>query len=225
MKKNFKYYIAAWLVLVLIFNLVCFITPSTVAAGKFGGAFWAGYVLIMLAFVLQLFCAYYALKGDSKRTFLKLSLIRISYSLLFVSFIFGAVFALVPGVPLWVGGIIAILIFGLNAIALLKAQAAAEIVEGKDAEIKNKTAFIRNLTLDAENLVKKAQTETAKQDAKDVFEAIRYSDPMSSDEKIDEEIALAFRQFSAGILSGGDTDKNGLIALIDERNNKCKASK
>lgn len=48
---------------------------------------------------------------------------------------------------------------------------------------------------------------------------------MSSDEKIDEEITLAFREFSTDILSGGDADKNGLIALIDERNNKCKACK
>lgn len=66
MNRNFKYYIAAWAVLAVIFNVIAFATPAVAGASKFDSAFWSGYVLIMLALIGQLVCAYFAFKAKSK---------------------------------------------------------------------------------------------------------------------------------------------------------------
>lgn len=47
MNKNFKYYIAAWAVLTVIFNVIAFAIPAADGVSKFNGAFWSGYVLII----------------------------------------------------------------------------------------------------------------------------------------------------------------------------------
>lgn len=67
MNKKFKYYALIWAILLAVFNVICFITPDeTAGMSKFGGAFWAGYIFITIAFIGQLVCAYIALKTDDK---------------------------------------------------------------------------------------------------------------------------------------------------------------
>ena len=56
MNKNFKYYIAAWAVLTVIFNVIAFAIPAADGVSKFSGAFWSGYVLIMLASIAYNSC-------------------------------------------------------------------------------------------------------------------------------------------------------------------------
>lgn len=66
MKKLFKNYVIIWAILFAVFNIICFVAPSKVAGmSKFGGAFWAGYICITLAFLGQLVCAYVAFKADT----------------------------------------------------------------------------------------------------------------------------------------------------------------
>ena len=53
MKKGFKNYAAAWALLFVLFNLLVFVPPRFVGEyDKFGGAFFAGYVGITVAFTL-----------------------------------------------------------------------------------------------------------------------------------------------------------------------------
>ena len=126
MNKNFKYYIAAWAVLTVIFNVIAFAIPAADGVSKFNGAFWSGYVLIMLALIGQLVCAYFAFKAKSKeQLFLKLPLVTISYSALILSFVVGAACMLIPNLPNWVGIVLCALILGFTAISVIKASAAA----------------------------------------------------------------------------------------------------
>ena len=124
MNKNFKYYIAAWAVLTVIFNVIAFATPAVDGASKFNGAFWSGYVLIMLALIGQLVCAYFAFKAKSKeQLFLKLPLVTISYSALILSFAVGAACMLILNLPNWVGIVLCTLILGVTAVSVIKANA------------------------------------------------------------------------------------------------------
>lgn len=230
MNKNFKYYIAAWAVLAVIFNVIAFATPAVAGASKFDGAFWSGYVLIMLALIGQLVCAYFAFKAKSKeQIFLRLSLVTVSYSALILSFVVGAACMLIPNLPNWVGIILCALILGFTAVSVIKANAAVELVHETDARVKEKTAFIRMMTVEADNLMARAQTDEAKAMCKKVYEALRCSDPMSCNalSGTEAEISEKFSAFAAAVKNGENASElaDELIALIGDRNRMCKVMK
>lgn len=232
MRNKFKYYIAAWAVLFVIFHVIVFVTPSrTLEWNKSGSVFWISYIFITVTFVGQLVCAYFAWKEDSsKKLFLKLPLITISGTTLVVSTIVGTVCMVIPGLPAWIGVICCVLILGFQAVAIIKAAAAADIVSDMDEALAQKTFFIKSLTLKAEDLMKRANTEETKAVCKRVYEVIRYSDPMSNPGLTSEEsqIEQKFEEFSHAVIAGADnisilTDE--LVLLVENRNRKCKLLK
>lgn len=230
MNRNFKYYIAAWAVLAAIFNVIAFATPAVAGASKFDGAFWSGYVLIMLALIGQLVCAYFAFKAKNKeQIFLRLSLVTVSYSALILSFVVGAACMLIPNLPNWVGIILCALILGFTAVSVIKANAAVELVRETDTRVKEKTAFIRMMTVEADNLMTRAQNDEAKAMCKKVYEALRYSDPMSSEalSGTEAEISKEFTAFAAAVKNGENASElaDELLALIGDRNRMCKVMK
>lgn len=86
----------------------------------------------------------------------------------------------VVAMPYWGGTILCAIVLAATAIAVLKADTTADLVENVDEKVKAQTAFIRLLTVDAENLLSRAKTDAAGSACKKVYEAARYSDPMSS---------------------------------------------
>lgn len=222
-----------WAIFFAIFNIAVFVTPNEAAGmSKFGGAFWASYVFIILAFVGQLAVAYFALKEENiGKLFLKISLLRISRTGLVLTLIFGTTCMLIPNLPNWVGAVICVVILGLNAVSLVKANLASDIVAEVDEKIKVKTAFVKMLTVDAECLMNKAQSPEIKAECKKVYEAVRYSDPMSSAALAETENQIQ-KQFNAleAAVDGNSLDdvKNlsaDLLIAIDGRNKKCRVLK
>lgn len=231
MKKGFRYYAAAWALLFVLFNLLVFVPPRFVGEyDKFGGAFWAGYVGIAVAFVGQLVCAHFALKAENaQKLFYNLPLITVSYTGLVLTLVCGGLCMVVPDLPNWIGALVCLLILVFCAVAVIKAAAAAEIVAGVDEKVKTQTQFIKNLTVDAENLCARAQSDEVKAACKKVYEAIRYSDPMSAPALADIEakIAAQMQSFTAAVTAGTGVDEaaGALLGLVQERGSKCKALK
>lgn len=63
-----------------------------------------------------------------------------------------------------------------------------------------------------------------------MFEAVRYSDPMSNDALagVESQITLKFNELSEAVSGGADNVKNiadELVILIGDRNKKCKLLK
>lgn len=232
MNKNFKYYASIWAILLVIFNIATFVSPNeAVGMNKFGGAFWVGYIFITLAFIGQLAVSYFAFNAKNmQKFFYKIPLIRISWIGLVLTLVFGVLCMVIPNFPNWIGIIACFAVLGFNAISLAKANIAADIVSETDDKVKAQTSFIKTLIVDAESLMSRAQNETAKSAAKKVYEAVRYSDPMSNDglSGIESEIAIKFNQFVGAISSNTDdatTIAEELIVLITDRNKKCKLFK
>lgn len=232
MKKNFKYYLVIWAALLAVFNVICFVTPNEVAGmSKFGAAFWVGYVFITAAFIGQLVCAFFALNASDKtKVFYNIPLVRISFIGLILTIIFGALCMAIPDLPEWVGIIACAVVTLFVFLALLKARAAAEIVSDKDEKVKAQTSFIKSLTADAEILLARASGENAKSACKKVYEAARYSDPVSLSalSEIEKSITLKFAEFSAAVNGNSENVSalaEELVILIGERNTKCKALK
>lgn len=232
MKKIFKSYFVIWAILLVVFNLIAFLSPGWAAYEKYSGSFWVGYVFVMLSFVGQLACAYKAFDADNaKKLFYGLPLFRISYTGLILSFIFGGLSMILSPIPYWVGATVAVAVLALTAIAVVKANLAAELVMEVEEKVKAKTFFIKSLTVDADSLQAYAKSDEAKAACKKVFEAVRYSDPMSHEalSGVEGQISIRFAAFAKAVKAGEAAAiaaaSEELLVLIADRNNKCKLLK
>ena len=232
MKKAFRTYAIAWLIILVVFNVLCFATPNE-AEGyyKLDATFWTAYVFITLSFIVQLICAYFAFRADSlRKLFYNIPLLRISYTGLSLMLIFGALFIIIPGFPAWLVIVLSVLIMGFNAVAVIKAGAAGQVVENVDRRIEKHTSFIRELTADVQGLLERAEGKE-KEACRKVYEALRYSDPMSGEELslVEAKIRVKLSELAEAIGKGKPEDTAALaeeaVSLIQDRNRKIKINK
>ena len=232
MKKRFGLYAAWWAVLLVVFNVIAFLSTGWAGQEKYTASFWIGYAFISAAFIGQLACAYIALKEtNAQKLFYRISLIKTSYSGLIGTFVWGGLCMLISPMPYWVGAILCVIILASNVIAVIKAAAAVEEVERIDQKVKQQTVFIKALTVDAETLLASAKSDAMKAECKKVYDAIRYSDPMSNDMLADAEaqIRMKFTELSAAV-KAEDTEAvptivAEVLTLVQDRNSKCKLFK
>ena len=127
--------------------------------------------------------------------------------------------------------IVIIVILAILYIAVKASQSAARRVERTVMKAKDSTSFMREMTAKAEILMKSAESDQAKQAAKEVYEAFIFSDPVSMDEisKIESDIKHAFDEFSEAFESNNSDSikvkKESLTALVTERNASMKTLK
>lgn len=234
MKKNFKFYALIWTILVAVFNLIIFLVRPVIPGFviEYDARFWIAWAFIIVAFIGNLICAYFAFKAENlKKMFYNLPLITVSWAALVVIVVIGAVIMLIPGCPAWISAIVCIVVFAFNAIAVIKAIWATEAVEKVDEKVKAQTTFIKNLTVDAESILSRAKSDAIKAECKKVYEAVRYSDPMSSEElsvieaKITVKADELFEAVNAEDIEKVKEIADEIVILIGDRNKKCKLLK
>lgn len=233
MKKTISIYSIIWTICLVVFNVITFVTPNEIGGvSKFTGTFWVGYIFITIAFIGQFTCAFVAFKAENlKKFFYNIPLLSISYGGLVTMLIVGSVFMAVPVLPEWIAIIVCVIVLAFNAIAIIKATAAADIVSGIDEKIKTQTFFIKSLSVDAQGLVTSAKSDELREEAKKVYEAIRYSDPMANSvlSDLDTQIERQFNAFSDAIKAEdaelAKETADALIEMVERRNQKCKLLK
>lgn len=210
MRKTYKYYLSAWLIGLLAFNLFIFVIPTSIDGltviklvslvsvdkaallaingvgdlvfNKYGGAFWPSYALVMAAFLVNLVCSSIAFKETNNNKFLyNFSLIKISYITLVLTTIFGLLGMFIPDMPSFIATIVCGLVIVLNIFACIGAKANADIVSRKDEEIKDKTLAMKELVSLAEINYKNETDPNKKKELKKVYDALKYSDPVSNE--------------------------------------------
>ena len=234
MKKNFKYFGITWIVGFIIFNAITFLIPNEVfGVTRFDkGVFWIAYALIILSFIAQLITAYKFIKDDSnEKMFLNIPLLKTGYTAIIVSIIVGMGFMIFPVLPAWIGAVVCLLIAGYFVIACVKASAVANVVADIDRKVKTKAAFMRMAVVEAENILARATTTEIKVEIKKVYEALRYSDPMSNPtlDDIEQEIDNGLKELKKAVTCNDITKvltiSANILLNIKERNSKCKALK
>lgn len=232
MKNTFKSYVAAWSVLLVLFNIIAFFSGGITNTAKYTASFWVGYVFVTLAFIGQLLCAKKALEAENlEKLFYNISLITLSRTGLILTFVVGGLCMFISSLPYWVGVIICMIILSLTAIAVIKANVAADVISEIDKKVKDKTFFIKSLTVDAEGLLARASSNDIKAECKKVYEAVRYSDPMSDEALASSEsqITLKFAELTTAVsdnnLEAVKKIANEVIILVDDRNKKCRLLK
>lgn len=231
MKSKFKYYGVCWLVVLVVFNIIVFVTPSaSETVEKFDSMFWIGYVLISLMLIGNLFCSYKVFDSESyDKFFFSLPIIKISYISLTVSMIAGSLCMAVPNIKNWVGVVVCALILGIYVISVVKAVAVSDIVTERSDNVKTKTSYIKLLKVDAEQLLDKCKDEMTRKEINKVVEAIKYSDPVSNEMLMSLELKISNKLSELTKQVEDNTDINGtvdeLLQLISERNKKSKVLK
>ena len=231
--KVFIKYAIIWLIALIMFNVVCFVVPTEIdGISRLTGSFWTSYVFITVAFLGNLACAWFALKAETpKKLFLNMPLLTISYTGLILMLIIGSVFMIVPSLPQWLGIIICFLILAFTAIAVIQANTAAELVQNTETKIRQQTSTLRDLAAQAESLIYQAKGEQARAECQKVYDALRYSDPMSDANlsSIEMEISIRIGNLSSEVNNNNITSVNSiskeLLSLIQKRNSLCKSMK
>jgi hypothetical protein len=232
MKKNFKFYVIGWLVLLGLFNALAFIIPAWPTLEKFTASFWIGWGVTIGAFFGQLICAWIAFKEDSaKKTFYNLSLFTVSYSGLITMFVVAMICIIVTPLPYWVAAIACSIVLIANIIAVVKATMAINLVTNIDEKVEKATAFVYEMREESESLFARVTSDDFKPVCKKVRDAFKFSDPMSSVglASVEVEIKNHFEAFSLAISEGNanvvTSESDELLSLITERNNQCKKLK
>ena len=233
MKKNFKFYALGWFVLLGLFNLLAFIIPAWPTLEKFTASFWIGWGVTIGAFFGQLICAWVAFKEESaKKTFYNISLFTVSYAGLISMFVVAMICIIVTPLPYWIAAIACSAVLIANVIAVAKAKIAIDVVANVDEKVEKATAFIYEMREESESLFVRAKADEAKAViCKKVRDAFKFSDPMSKSDldAVEAEIKTHFELLKKAIVEGkmdvATAESDELLALISERNNKCKKLK
>lgn len=226
MIKTFKLYSVIWAICFAMFNIIAFVSPISI--NVLSGSFWIGYLFIVIAFAGQLYCSYIAFKDENlQNTFYNISLVLVSYIALAAMLIAGSLCMIIPLFPISLSIILCVLIAGISSSIILITCFVINVVSSTDTEIETKTFVVKALAADAEHLLSTAQSFELKKECEKVFEALRYSDPMSNAalSEINEQIQTQFSSFESAVNSSDLelTISNGseLLTLIDKRNKQC----
>ena len=232
MKKSFKFYAIGWALLFALFNAIIFLIPAWPTLEKYTPSFWIGFSVANVAMLGQLVCAWITLRdGNPRKTFYNLSSLGVSYAGLFITVFVGLFFVAFSPLPGWIAAIICPLVLIANIFAAAKVRMAVEIIAHIDEKVKNATAFIYDMRAESESLIARAKTDEAKAICKKISDAFKYSDPMSKEElaSIDYEIRTSFDLLKLALkedqMTGVESESEELLALMTERNNKCKRLK
>lgn len=230
MKNEKKYYLFVWVVAVAIFNAIMFLLPDAMLKPSEGN-FWVIYLTVMASFLGQAYCSHlYAKKENKKERFLYIPVVLISYIALLMTLLLALQALTLQFLPNWFTIIVALLVVAFYAFSVIQTLAAANMVIAIDKKVEEQTNFIRTLTAKAKALEQSTGAELLPQVRK-VYEAIRYSDPMSSPELSDTEIKISeqYENFARAVRDSlaeeAEKTAQTICNLLKERNELCKQIK
>ncbi|MBQ7364322.1 MAG: hypothetical protein IJW46_01845 [Clostridia bacterium] len=227
-KKLFYRFLLCWGIAVAAFNLIAFIIPKEVYEMS---SFWIGYGFSMLSFVLLLVSVCFVQRFEgATRLFYRLPMVTISYTALLCELLAGAVVMLTP-IPDFIAAIVCTLIWVLYAIAAIKVSPAADAAEQIDQALSEKTALMKSLVADAEVLLASVKGSELFETVKPVYEALYYSDPVSSDglKAYNAHLLGQFQAFADAVRQGDHelarAASCGVLDALAERNRMCRQLK
>lgn len=233
MKKGLNGFIAIWGIIFALYLFLGLMTPVIYGDDiDFEWQYWFSFGAIAFMYLVNLACGCYIFKsGNRDRTFFNLPAYKYTISgtiAMIVVCFFN--FIIVPNMSQFVACFLCLLVVAFTAIPIIKVGTAANIVMAVDQQTKAQTFFIKTLSIDADTLMRSASTPL-QPICKNVYEAIRYADPMSADALvgIESQITLKFNEFSNAVYSNNSVAAESLgrdvIILVNNRNQKCKLLK
>jgi hypothetical protein len=227
MTRNTVSALIIFAVALVVFNVVAFALPFVHEA-----LFWVGYGFTLFAIPFSAGAALYAMGREGlKSKFYGLPLLYVAWAYLIAQLVVGFICMAIPVIPLWAALVVSVLLLGAAAIGLVAIDAGREVIEQIDKKVAEKVFYIKSLQVDVEMLAPRATDTTLVKALKELAEAIRYSDPMSSpqlavlENRLEVKVAQLGEAVGAGDSAGAQALADELSLLLAERNRKCKLLK
>lgn len=232
MKKSLVNYLFCWILLVALFNILGFFTPPVIAGyDKYTGKFWVGYIFITVCFLGNLIFSYFSLNENNReKRILNVPLTIVSYIELIILVVVGALCMITPYIPVWLGVVICATILVFSVIVLISIKCVGENTSNANVNLNNKTESFREM-VDMARIICDLTNDENKVAASKVFDAIRYSDSISTPEtyEIDERI----KSLLASLRECLNIDNNEafneeaekVVHLVEERKVICMSAK
>jgi len=211
----------------VVFNIVAFAIPVSR-----GAVFWIGYGFTLVAIIAAGAALFYALGREGLRSkFYGLALANVVYSYLAAQYALGVVEVRMPFMPAWLALVLNVLVLGGFLIGFVAVDAASEEIKRVDVKVGQKVFYIRSLQADVEALETRAVSPALKKQLQGLVEAIRYSDPMSSEQLAVTENTIQIRVAQLQESVGGEDEAGALaivadlMQLVADRNRRAKLLK
>ena len=221
--KNVVYLVSG--IMIFVVTALIFVLPLSITV-------FVAYFFTMLAIVM--FCAgnLYMLSNAKSYPWFAAFPIAI-WQYLVAQLILSAVFVLrdvlfIGFFPIGLFFFLHILLLGFFAVKLLLIKSGREIIETKDAEIKQQVSVMRLMQADVESVLRHHPAH--EKPLRQVLEALKYSDPMSHPSVGFYEEQIQRSIFSMNAMDGNDPAKipeicESLLRQIADRNSRVKMLK
>ncbi len=233
MKTNYIYYFICWFLVVLLFNVVSFATPSSFTEiDKYIGGFWVGYIFIMVSLVAHLVYSYFSFSENNKeKKILNVPINIISYIELVVMIVVGILCMITTFMPVWLDVIICLAILVFSLISLIDIKCVGENTSNANIQLNKNTGSFRDMVEATQLLCNSAKNISEKNMANKIYEAIRYSDSISSPEtsdieqKIKSSLSVLLNSLNENNSNVFNEEAKKILQLIEERKAICMTVK
>lgn len=214
-------------VALVVFNVIAFAIPVSR-----GAVFWIGYGFTLFAIIAAGAALLYAMGREGlKSKFYGLPLSNVVYTYLAAQYSLGVAEVRMPFMPAWLALILNVLVLGGFLIGFVAVDAAVEEIKRIDVKVGQKVFYLRSLQADVESVEARAGSAALKKQLQGLAEAIRYSDPMSSDQLgvIENTIQIRVMQLQESVGGDNEAEASGIVAelmqLVADRNRRAKLLK
>lgn len=224
--KRSLFWILVFLIGIVLYNLCVFLLVS-----EYTNEVWCSYIFTMVAFVVQIIVCLIFNNTELTKRFLDLPLIYIGVIYFAIQFVAGVICMFAP-IPFKLSIITQAVILAVFMVIAFFTVLGKDHIVKTELSIEKTTDFIRSLTMETEHIYESETNAGKKIELKKLFEAIRYSDPVSNTSEIqliDKQIYIAFDSVrdlvSAGTVEDVTREVKRALDLIGKRNSLCKSSK
>lgn len=219
--------LAVFGVIFLVYNLFVFLFMHPVTP-----VFWISYGFMILAFVLQIVGMYLSFKEfNVQAVFFGIPLSQFTLFYFFAELFMSLVFMIFQSVPWKIPVFLQILLLAVYAVVAILSVFARDAAVASSDKIKQQATAMRMNTVDIEMLRDSVKDPELKTQLGRLAEAVKYSDPMTTDAVADVDARIHQETFALqtycedGDLENARTSCAKLQRLYVERNKKLLASK
>lgn len=226
-KNKLRFYIVL-AILFVVLSVIAFVLPFQKTA-----TFWLSYAFAAIAIAVQIYAYPKAFDGPTvKSKFYGFPLARVSTIYLIAQLVLSLIFMVASKwVPAWIPVVLFALLLGAAAIGFIAAEGVRDEVERQDVVHKTNVTTMRALQSKAVFVASQCEDAETKK-ALDAFaEALRFSDPVSSDALVDieENLTGLVEELGNAVLDKDFEAARSLCAkastLLADRNRMCKLNK
>ena len=225
--KSKKIIIVLSILLLLTYSVIMLLIPFTHNA-----CFWLGFGWVIASIVMGAVASCYVLKGsNSKKSFYEIVTIKHTFAFIITIIVVSIISAVVKVVPLWLA-IIVYLIITIAYIMLTYVTNLSKVSLNRVSEnVKGHTIELNLLIAKVELFMKLVNDTEVKKTLVNLYDLLRYSDPMGNDntKQLEKAILATFEEIK-DCYEQGDNERVHTLCLklenlIEKRNAICKIYK